>query len=446
MLTPADNFRDRRVICNLVLFGTYMVIIVLAILLWISFSINHSPQVLDRLVICQFALVYIVIAYQLSRRGHRYIAAYLLVLFYALLASGIVWIWGINTPIGILLLGLVIVLAGILLTARHALFAAVFAGLALVGVQMAILLHWHTPDTSWTSSQSSFGDIFGYCTIFGMLALVSWLYNREMERSLAQAKQAEAALLQQKATLKTRVKERTTQLRHAQLEEMRQMYRFAELGQLGATLLHDLANHLTALTLEIQGMQNKRHSKAITRAQDIIHYLEDIVDNTRERLQGHTQRRTFNIAQGINEVVRFLNYKASKAHVTIEWHPPTGMWTYTGDFVSLCQVIAIIISNAIDAYDTPHKDTLTDNHRVIVSLQQHGPHIIIKVGDWGKGVTKNNRKRLFKPFHSTKKSGLGLGLFIAKQTVETQFSGTLKLNPRSDYTEFIIKLPQPHER
>src|SRR4051812_21420069 len=101
---------------------------------------------------------------------------------------------------------------------------------------------------------SSFGDVLAYCVGFGMLALVSWLYNREMERSLRQAQGAEAALLQQKATLEVEVEKRTEELRQAQLEEMQQMYRFAELGQLGVTLLHGLANHLTALTLEIEGL------------------------------------------------------------------------------------------------------------------------------------------------------------------------------------------------
>jgi hypothetical protein len=59
------------------------------------------------------------------------------------------------------------------------------------------------------------------------------------------------------------------------------MYRFAELGQLGVTLLHDLANHLTALILEVEGIKNKQQTTDISHAREIISYLEGIVDETR---------------------------------------------------------------------------------------------------------------------------------------------------------------------
>ncbi len=438
---PSYTLRNYKVICNVVLFGTYLVIATISILVLINLSLTHKTQTLGSLIVCGIALLYTAFTHLLLRLHYHHAVAYLLILFYMLVATGIVWSWGINTPVAMLIFGLVIVLAGIVLTARWALCAAIVSGL----LQTAIVLNWHKPDTSWMGKESVFGDVLAYCTVFSMLALVSWLYNREMERSLAQAKLAEAALLQQKVTLEVQVKKRTAQLRQAQLEEMQQMYRFAELGQLGVTLLHDLANYLTALTLEIEGLQSKQHSKAIARARRIIRYLENIVDSTRERLHGSTQKQTFNIIRKTSEAIAFLHDKAAKANVVIDWQPPAQSWKYTGDPASLCQVVAIITSNAIDAYGAPPKQAPlpgTGTSRVAVTIERNDTHIILRISDWGGGITKSARKHLFKPFHSTKKSGLGLGLFIAKQTVKMNFSGTITLGPGSDHTEFIIKLPR----
>lgn len=437
-----DNPHNRPAIYNVMLFGTLLVVVVITILLGIRYSMNPNVQVLGRLGVCTVALLYIVASYLLLRRNHYRSVAYLILLFYTVLASGIVWRWGINTPIAPLMFGLVIVLAGMFLAARHGILAAIMSGSILIGVQTASVFKWHQPNTAWSGNVSDFGDVLAYCTMFSMLALVSWLYNRQIEYSLAYAKRAELALLQQKATLKLQVKKRTAELRRSQLKEMQQMYRFAELGQLGVTLVHDLANHLTALTLEIEGLQSKHHSKAIARARQIIQYLGKSVDSTRDRLQGGTQQETFNILRTISDTIAFLQYKASKADVSIEWQRPARSWTYVGDPASLSQVVAIIVSNAIDAYGTSSsRDRLSKKRRVVITAERSETHIVLKISDWGKGITTGDRKHLFKPFRSTKKSGLGIGLFIARQTLETTSLGSIALNSRSDHTEFIIKLP-----
>ncbi len=428
-------------ICKVVIFGTLFIISIIAILL-ISLG-SEKAHTVSCLFASFFAFLYIASTYWLLRQNYYRTVAYLLVLFYILVASSIAIVWGISTPIGLLFFALVIILAGILLTARWALFTAVLSGAILIGSQTAATLKWYQPSISWMADGPSYGDAFAYSAMFIMLALISWLYNREMERSLAKVKRTEAALLQQKATLKLRVKERTRDLRRVQLQEMRQMYHFASLGQLGVTLLHDLANHLTALTLSIEGLKDKQHSKELSRAQQIIHYLGDMVESTRRRLHGEAQKQTFDIVRKISETIDFLHYKAVQNSVEIDWQPFVKSWKYTGDPESFGQIIAILTNNAIDAYGN---FTPADTRRVVVTLEVKDKYITIHISDWGKGIPKSRRKKLFTPHHSTKKSGLGLGLYIAKQIVEMQFLGTVILRPVSDHTEFIIKLPLNNEK
>lgn len=425
--------------CRSVLLGTYFTVAIFAILSTIGLALNHG-RTLIWLAMCGVAFLCVSGTLKFVRRDHCH-AAHLLVLLYTLLAGGFLWDWGISIPVSTILFGLVIVLSGVLLSSRHAFFATAIGCFLLVGLQAAAYAEWPKAATSWGGQTSSFGDVVAYCLIFGMLALIAWLYNREIAQVSAQTEKAKATLRQQKATLEAQVEKRTAQLQQIQLKELQQIYRFAELGQLGVTLLHDLANHLTALTLEIEGLQEGQHTKEVARSREIIKYLDGIVDTARERLHGSTKKQSFNIIEKTNETIEFLRYKAKKADVIINWHPPTRSWKYTGDPASFCQIITILTNNAIDAYGVSGQKPLRAARLVVVAMRRTDTDIIIKVSNAGDEITKSQRKNLFKPFHSSKKSGLGIGLFIAKQAVEVNFSGTITLNPHSDTTEFVIKLP-----
>lgn len=387
---------------------------------------------------CLITFIYVTGVYVVSRK-HMYTAAsWMLVFFYLMLASYTTWNWGINASIGPLIFGVAIVLAGIVLTAKHALLIGALSALMLFVIQHAAASNWHQSGAAMATHEPSIWNVVAYCTAFCMLALVSWLYKREVDRSLNNARQAEAALQQQKVLLKKQVKERTKELQKIQLEEMRQMYHFAELGQLGVTLLHDLAGHLSALTLEIEDIGDKRDPHEVARAQEITAYLNKIVDGTSERLYGETRAEVFDVIRVTNETIKFLGYKAVQNSVVIDWKPPDETWRLKGDPTSFAQIIAILTNNAIDAYgELP----LSTQRRVVVTIERDKTKIIIRISDWGKGIRKGQRAQLFKPHHSSKKSGLGLGLYIAKQTTEMLFDGTILLNPKSTNTEFIVKLP-----
>jgi signal transduction histidine kinase len=435
--------RNHEVVSNIVLVGTGIVMAVFFLLLLFSFSVLGNSYVLGRVVVCGAAFLYLGGIFWLSRTRHYRAAAYLLVFFYGLLAGGTVLQWGINTPSGILMFGLVIVLAGTLLDSRHALYAAAGAcGVILLiqgGFETGVLSAKHT----WQQQGSSFGDAIGYCLGFAILAIVSWLFGRQVERSLTRALEAEAALQREKAMLKIRVRERTLQLRKIQVEEMQQMYNFAEIGQLSTSLLHDLANYLTVLTLEIESLHGEQHSAAIERTQHIIEHLDTMVDSVRDRLQGNVQESDFNIAEQTNEVMQFMRYKANEVKARLDWEMPTGKkaYEYTGDPIRFSQVVTVLVTNAIDAYRrTPEADAA--DRRIRVVLSESKQRITLRISDWGEGIPRPQRKLLFKPLQSSTKNGMGIGLYIAKQMVELHFGGTLFLEPTLDHTEFVVILPK----
>ena len=90
-----------------------------------------------------------------------------------------------------------------------------------------------------------------------------------------------------------------------------------------------------------------------------------------------------------------------------------------GDAVMLQQVIVNLLRNSLDAL----RDTPEGQRRIVVRTCRHDaasarPQIEIEVHDNGCGLKPDDEQRLFVPFHSTKPTGMGLGLNICRSFIE----------------------------
>jgi signal transduction histidine kinase len=433
----SEDLRNRELVFNVLITAT-IAAFAAAFTLLLASLVKHS-YVLTRVIVVGVGLLFVVGIYRLSRIGHYKHAAYLLVGLYGALATNIAYSLGATMPNGILLYGLVLVLAGMLLGARTIPYALGLIVLTTATLRVLQVHNWIKPDWSeWAQQPLNLGTFIGCCIIFGILATVSWLYTSQIERSLHRAHRAEAALRRQKQLLEVTVERRTRQLQDAQLEKVQQMYRFAELGQLSTALLHDLANHLTTLSLDIEGLEGQSSSSVLKRAKRSIRYIDEMVVRVRDQLHGRAQIRQFNVANEIEEIVNIMNHRAQDANVRLTWEQPSDkkLLRVRGEPIRFRQLIANLISNGIDAYGK----TTSDRREVLVTAEATPDQIILTINDWGQGVTADDRAKLFEPFFSTKKTGMGMGLFIAKQICEEHFGGHLRLDGKKKHTAFVVTL------
>lgn len=439
---PDEDTRNREIVLNVLLAGTLLVLLLALPLLLVSYLGLHHTYVAPRIGMIVAVIAGVGLLYRLSRAGRFKIAAYLLVGLYFLLASFSVYRWGINIPSGILLYGLVIVLAGILISPKYSLYAAGSVVALLVALQAAGNHGLVQSKISWVMRVPNMGDVLGFCLIFGVLALVSWLFNYQMERSLHRAERAEAALTKQKSLLESTVERRTRELQAAQLEKVQQMYRFAELGQLSTALLHDLANHLTTLTLDIEGLEQQNRSRVLSRAKRSIRHIDDMVLRVRDQLRGRSHNRLFSIASEVDEMINMMSHKARAAGVTLSWQTPADKKALRcrGEPIRFRQLIANLISNGVDAYDGDVRQF--KRREVQITATATKTTVTITVTDWGKGIPASQRTKLFEPFNSTKKTGMGMGLFIVKQIAHEHFLGSVALDATQQHTAFVVTLPR----
>lgn len=440
-LLPENKARER--VLRTLLIGTLWITGIFCALLFLSYF-SGNTYVISRLLTGVGAVIYLGGVYWLFRRRLLRLAAILLVIFYALIASSAAWWWSINMPFATLLMCVTITLAGILLGARYSLYSGAAFCVIVLFLQFLTTFEIHLANMSWqTGAPSLFGEAIGYCLLFVILALITWVFGRQIERSLNQARAAEIALKKEKNLLAVRLKERTEKLRAAQLAEMQQLYRFAELGQLSTALLHDLANHITSLTLDIEDLElrQKRRNKAFKNAKQSMAYLDELIGRVSRQLHDKGEVQPFDCVQNVQSVVTHLRPKFSEANVRLAFvHRGAKRYQqYEGDPTRFGQVITILLTNALDATRSP--ETPKRQRRVRIALHANASDITVRISDWGVGLSPKEQAKLFKPFYSTKESGMGIGLFITKQIIETHFKGSVQLENNGRPTTFTVKLP-----
>lgn len=385
------------------------------------------------------ALVMIGGLWWLSRRGKYKFSTYVLLAFLLLGATQLLLAWSFVLPMTQLFFAVLLVISGVLLSARSALivtFGLAFYVLLLSYMQTSGYLH---PNTGWLNQDLQMGDsvIFAACLL--IIGLVSWLANREIDNSLARARRSEAELEQERDQLEIKVVERTRQLEQAQMQRVMELQRLAEFGRLSAGLLHDVASPLTVASLNLKELGSKSHSQLLSRAVQSLQYIERFLDAARKQLKSQGNVTEFVVSKELEQVLSILKHRAREEMVTIKLDAPKH-YRLTADPVKFNQVMANLILNGIEAYE----GAKTEKRELLIKLDREKDWIKISVIDHGRGLNKDQIEHIFEPFYTTKAEGrnnMGIGLVTVKKVVETDFLGRIKVtSSKRNGTNFTIWL------
>ena len=112
----------------------------------------------------------------------------------------------------------------------------------------------------------------------------------------------------------------------------------------------------------------------------------------------------------------------------------------SGNINGLVQVINNLISNAIEAYETTDADKNVD---LSAKYDETTGNIIISVKDYGPGLPKKVKEKLFKEMITTKgKNGTGLGLFMSYSNIKAHFNGDITFESEENKgTTFNVIIP-----
>ncbi len=443
LVEPRSNNKDiqtRELVLNYVLLGLIALAAIELVMSFFSYLFMEQGYIIYRLLGMFIFTGFMCFLYWLSRfkKKQRFVSGIIVGLLFSV-AFAVALQWGTVTPTGTLLFGFIVVLAGILLGSKYSVYMAVFISLSLGILEYLKVQDILHPNLVWMNHPSNLGDILGFSVVYAIIALVSWLFNKQMEQSLERARQSETALSKHNETLEATVKKRTQQLEAEQLEKVQQVYRFAEMGRISSALFHDLANHLTSVSLDIEGLGSTQQTVLMRRIQSDIRYVDDVVQRVRLQLRGQGSIERIKVYQEVNKVARILNYKLVQSHIKLTIQDSVKPVIWQGDVIPFRQIINNLLTNALEAYEKSR----SSKREILVVINQDPSSITIQVTDWGVGISPQQQAKVFEPFFSSKTTGTGIGLYVVQQIVERDLHGTISLTstPKNG-TTFTVRLPR----
>jgi PAS domain S-box-containing protein len=242
--------------------------------------------------------------------------------------------------------------------------------------------------------------------------------------------------------------------RHRQ--ELAHISRITMLGELSASLAHELNQPLTAILSNSQA-GSRFLASPVPNVTEVREVLQDIANDTkragevirqmRKLVKKHElQFEALDLNPMIHDVVRLLHSDMVIRKVQIALDFQNELPAVRGDAVQLQQVLINLLLNAFDVMkEVPQAEAAVcvRTRRLNASLVQ------VEVIDHGTGLRPEKLARLFEPFQTTKPEGLGLGLSISRSIVEAHGGKlTAANNPERGATfSFTVPVePAPTEK
>jgi len=201
-------------------------------------------------------------------------------------------------------------------------------------------------------------------------------------------------------------------------------------GLMAARVAHDVRNPLSSMKIQAQMLgsclgdqaQSRKLLDAVLRdIQQLESVVRDLIELARP---GELHRRPTSIDAVVDDVLQQMSPQLSYRKIAVEVRLPKGLPAVDLDVGRFRQALLNLIGNGADAMPTGGTLTITTEPGADATT------VVLDICDDGVGIDASIRDRLFDPFVSTKRDGVGLGLVNAKAVVESH-GGTLELTPRA---------------
>jgi C4-dicarboxylate-specific signal transduction histidine kinase len=202
------------------------------------------------------------------------------------------------------------------------------------------------------------------------------------------------------------------------------MGRVAMMSELSGSLAHELNQPLSAILNNAQAAQHYLARKNVDKA-ELAEILVDILGEVRRAGEVIRRMRTMlrkgtvefepvDINKLVQQVLSLIHSDLVARGVSVLTQLAPGLPLVRGDAVQIQQVLLNLIVNGCDAM---HDVTASDRELRIETEQDSADQLRIRVADRGAGLPGEMLEKIFEPFMTTKRNGLGMGLALCRSIV-----------------------------
>jgi signal transduction histidine kinase len=265
---------------------------------------------------------------------------------------------------------------------------------------------------------------------------------------LAFGEHSAALVVAQDITLRKQA-ERALQAKNEELKGMSaqlwQTAKLATMGELAASIAHELNNPLTTVNLHLEHLLGQMSPENLMRgalqvmAQELERMSTLVANLLAFSRRSQPQISTVDMGEEIDTTLELIHYHLRNHRIHVERHYPSERPNIQADRQQLRQLFLNLFTNAIDAM--PQGGTLTISMRAEEAVTPS--HVVIEIVDTGFGMASEEIPKALEPFYTTKSEGkgTGLGLPICRRIIE-EHHGTLRItSDRGKGTTVQIAFP-----
>ena len=143
----------------------------------------------------------------------------------------------------------------------------------------------------------------------------------------------------------------------------------------------------------------------------------DVIGRIRDQIKKSPPRKErVDVNAAISEIIALTHTEAAKNGISIQTSFAEGLCSIQGDRVQLQQVVLNLVLNAIEAMSADNNAGLGE--LLISTEQSQDAGVLVAVRDSGPGIDFDDVEVVFRPFHTTKPSSMGIGLSICRSIID----------------------------
>jgi len=230
-------------------------------------------------------------------------------------------------------------------------------------------------------------------------------------------------------------------------EEVVRLSRINLLGEMTATIAHELNQPLSGITSNSSAAQRfiDRGSVDLGEIREILvdiaadaRRASDVIQRIRNTVKkGAAVRERIDLNEIVTKVAHMVAPDARLHSCELEMYLAKNLPPVEGDPVELQQVLINLTTNAFDAM----KKVPAWNRKVEISTVINDGMVGLSVRDHGPGISEEARERMFEQFFTTKEDGLGMGLAIVRSIIESHGGKIAADNVDGGGARFYLNLP-----